>query len=94
MFLYMCTALLFSTGMSIPYRTRDEIEGRVPDRPPRCPEWLYKEIMIPCWDHDRRYRPSENDVLALIAAKRSLLSLVHRHIYISNNVKKKRAGNQ
>nr|XP_022339525.1 uncharacterized protein LOC111134623 isoform X2 [Crassostrea virginica] len=46
------------------------LEGHVPDCPPRCPEWLYNEIMIPCWDQDRTHRPSAADVLELIARKR------------------------
>ena len=72
------------------------MEGHVPDCPPRCPEWLYKEIMIPCWDQDRTHRPSAADVLELIAGKRSLLHYIYWFIdtNLYQTMQIKRAGNQ
>ncbi|XP_062572025.1 uncharacterized protein LOC134233952 [Saccostrea cucullata] len=56
------------------YKHRSQIlshlnDGHVPDRPPACPEWLYEEVMKPCWDQDRTSRPAAADIESIIARK-------------------------
>ncbi|XP_062581367.1 uncharacterized protein LOC134243146 [Saccostrea cucullata] len=56
------------------YKHRSQIlshlnDGHSPYRPPACPEWLYKEVMKPCWDQDRTSRPSAADIESIIARK-------------------------
>ncbi|XP_061188421.1 uncharacterized protein LOC133196568 [Saccostrea echinata] len=44
-------------------------DGHFPDRPPACPEWLYEEVMKPCWDQDRTSRLTAADVERIVARR-------------------------
>ncbi|XP_062571924.1 uncharacterized protein LOC134233858 [Saccostrea cucullata] len=65
------------------YKHRSQIlshlnDGHFPNRPPACPEWLYEEVMKPCWDQDRTSRPSAADIESIIARKYSKAAEIPR----------------
>lgn len=44
-------------------------EGHKPEKPPKCPPWLYDDVMIPCWHSDRSQRPSVEEVFHIMTER-------------------------
>lgn len=45
-------------------------EGHKPEKPPKCPPWLYDDVMIPCWHSDRSQRPSVEEVFHIMTERK------------------------
>ncbi|XP_061188790.1 uncharacterized protein LOC133196963 [Saccostrea echinata] len=44
-------------------------EGQKPEKPEKCPGWLYDDVMIPCWHSDRSCRPSACDIVEIMTKR-------------------------
>ncbi|XP_062584489.1 uncharacterized protein LOC134246178 [Saccostrea cucullata] len=44
-------------------------EGQKPEKPEKCPGWLYDDVMIPCWHSDRSCRPSICDIVGIMSER-------------------------
>ncbi|XP_061188789.1 uncharacterized protein LOC133196962 [Saccostrea echinata] len=44
-------------------------EGQKPEKPEKCPDWLYDDVMIPCWHSDRSCRPSACDIVEIMTKR-------------------------
>ncbi|KAK3086739.1 hypothetical protein FSP39_022704 [Pinctada imbricata] len=64
------------------------LSGEIPMKPSECPEWLYDDIMKPCWSQERTSRPSIKQIVSLMKERLGIENIstggsTHGQVYAS-----------